>query len=109
MNIKTGVEVAGESWCDVNLESFTWGSGGRDVILTFLMHENQVGVLTCTWAHSIKFNLTSRINEGGLPLSWNAKIEENDVNGWALLFDFSDRGVVELICNEISLELRVRT
>lgn len=109
MNSISGIEVARETWCDVRLVDISWGSEGRDIILTFLMHENRIGKLTCSWAHSNNINLSSGVNEGGYPLTFEAKIEEGRDKGWEVMFDFSGRGVVELECNEILLEFSVRT
>ena len=109
MSSKSGLEVARESWCDVRLTDISWGSEGRDLILTFLMHENRIGKLTCTWAHSNNISLLSGVNEGGYPLTFDAKIEEGGGNRWEVLFDFAGRGVVELKCNEILLEYSART
>ncbi|MBN4055202.1 hypothetical protein JYU12_00500 [bacterium AH-315-K03] len=109
MNSKKSIEVARESWCDVRLVDISWGSEGRDLILTFLMHENKIGELTCTWAHSNSISLVGGINEGGYPLTYDAKIDKNNGNGWEVVFDFAGRGVVELKCNELILEYSART
>ncbi len=109
MNSKSGLEVAKESWCDVRLVDISWGSEGRDLILSFLLHENKIGELTCTWAHSNKITLISGINEGGYPLTFDAKIKKISDNEWEVLFDFAGRGVVELKCNELILEYSART
>ncbi len=104
MNSKIGLEVAKESWCDVRLRNLSWGGEGRDLVLTFLMHENRIGKLTCSWAHTINIGLVSGKNVGGYPLTFDAKINEIGNDEWEVLFDFANRGVVELKCNELTLE-----
>ncbi len=104
MNSKVGIDVAKESWCDVSLANISWGSEGRDLALTFHMHQNKTGKLTCTWAHSLNIGLVSGNNEGGYPLVFEATIKEDVSNGWQVTFNFASRGVVEFKCSEITLE-----
>jgi hypothetical protein len=105
MNMKHGMEVANESWCDVRLDNLSWCNEGRDLKLTFFMHEGKTGKLTCTWAHTINISLISGNNEGGYLLTFDATINETNNNCWEVSFDFASRGVVELKCNELTLEL----
>ena len=104
MNIKSGTEVANESWGDVRLSNISWGNEGRDIVLTFHMHQQRIGRLTGTWAHSLNIGLLSGNNEGGYPLTYEAKINEGEVNGWQVLFDFANRGLIEFKCNDLTLE-----
>jgi hypothetical protein len=104
MNSISGIDVASESWCDVKLVDISWGCEGRDLVLTFEMHENKKGKLTCSWAHSQNINLVSGKNEGGYPLTYRASIDKDGANGWQVVFDFAGRGVVELKCNDLILE-----
>ncbi len=105
MNSISGVAVASESWCDVKLADISWCSDGRDLVLTFDMRDNKKGKLTCTWAHAQNINLVSGKNEGGFPLSYGASMVKDGANGWLAVFDFAGRGVVELKCNDLILEL----
>ena len=100
----TGKNVAKESWCDVRLTNILWVNQGRDLALTFSMHQDEIVKLTCTWLHTINITLVSGNNEGGYPMTFDTKIQETDNNGWDVLFNFAHRGFVGFKCNELSLE-----
>ncbi len=105
MNMITGCNISKEAWCDVELSNISWTSDGRDLVLTFNMHENKIGRLLCSWAHSTCINITSGKNEGGFPMTSDVNFKEIDNKGWEVHFNFAHRGDIEISCNEISLEL----
>ena len=100
----TAIEASKYSWCDAELLGIAWGNEGRDLIIKWKKHRNSIETLTCTWVHSITFNLQTSENEGGYPLTYEAKINEGEVNGWQVLFDFANRGLIEFKCNDLTLE-----
>lgn len=100
----TGSEVAKRSWCDVTLTEILWVNDGRDFVLKWNLHNNQRGILECSWAHSININLISSENEGGFLLTFDAKFQQQD-RGWKVEFNFASKGTIELECNELLFEM----
>jgi hypothetical protein len=103
MEKQTGREVAERPWCDVNLTEILWVNDGRDFVLKWNLHNNQRGILKCSWVHSIVINLVTSENEGGFLLTFDAKFQQQP-QGWEVEFNFASKGAIVFNCNELFLQ-----
>ncbi|MFT7561912.1 MAG: hypothetical protein ACI93R_003844 [Flavobacteriales bacterium] len=100
-------QVILESWGDVRLTGIAWIEAGRDVALSWSLHGNRNGVLTCTCVHSLNMNIITPERHGGFPLTWTADFKNNEGDGWKVLFDFASAGVIEFTCMDMSLAVSI--
>ncbi len=98
----TEKEISSYSWCDAIIDGITWENDGRDLVLKWKRDGKNIGVLTCTWAHTIFINLkTGNNSSGGTLLTWDASFTQTQNKEWRVMFDFASQGEINFECHEI--------
>ena len=98
-----GMEVKTLVNCDAALYGMSWSSDGINLTLTLEDAKRGWLSLECTWAAAIHISLDSKPQVGGPPLTFETFYESLASGRFRVKFDFGDRGIVSIECNELVL------
>jgi len=97
MEVKTLVN------CDAVLYGMAWSGDGINLTLTLEVAKLGWLSLECTWAAAIHISLDSKPQVGGPPLTFETSYESLSSGRIRVRFDFADRGIVSIECNDLIL------
>lgn len=101
--VARGTDVEAMVNSDVSLYGIEWSNDGTHLTLDLDLPNRGRHTLEFTWAAPIRISIDSNPQQGGPPLSWETSYERLTSGRTRVGFNFSDRGSIEVECNDLVL------